>query len=75
MSKTNLTHARTCVYNVNYHMVWSVEYRRKVLDNGIDEETKRLFLEIAKEKDFIIHSMEVMPDHVHVFVSAHPKIS
>lgn len=75
MSKTNLTHARTCVYNVNYHMVWSVKYRRKVLDNGIDEETKRLFFETAKEKDFIIHSMEVMPDHVHVFVSPHPKIS
>lgn len=75
MSKTNLTHVRTCIYNVNYHIVWSVKYRRKVLDNGIDEETKRLFLEIANEKDFIIHSMEVMPDHVHVFVSSHPKIA
>lgn len=46
-----------------------------MLDNGIDEESKRLFLEIAKEKDFIIHSMEVMPDHVHIFVSSHPKIA
>jgi REP element-mobilizing transposase RayT len=28
MDKNGLTHARTCVYNVNYHMVWSVKYRR-----------------------------------------------
>ena len=32
MKKSNLIHARTCVYNVNYHIVWSVKYRRKVLN-------------------------------------------
>ncbi|MDD5957213.1 MAG: transposase, partial [Lachnospiraceae bacterium] len=25
------THGRTCVYNINYHIVWCVKYRRKVL--------------------------------------------
>jgi putative transposase len=30
---------------------------------------------IAKEKGFVIKSMEVMPDHVHVFISSHPKHS
>ena len=24
-------HARTCVYNINYHIVWCVKYRRKVI--------------------------------------------
>lgn len=24
-------HARTCVYNIHYHIVWCVKYRRKVL--------------------------------------------
>ena len=37
MSKTNLIHARTCVYNVNYHIVWSVKYRRKVLNSTIEQ--------------------------------------
>ena len=23
-------HGRTCVYNINYHIVWCVKYRRKV---------------------------------------------
>ncbi|WP_200894247.1 transposase, partial [Aneurinibacillus migulanus] len=31
MEKYTIKHARTCVYNVNYHIVWSVKYRRKVL--------------------------------------------
>lgn len=31
MTKENIKHARTCVYNVNYHIVWSVKYRRSVL--------------------------------------------
>lgn len=27
--KENLVHARTCVYNINYHVVWSVKYPKK----------------------------------------------
>lgn len=75
MKKNNLIHARTCVYNVNYHIVWSVKYRHPVLKGGIDDYLKVVLKEIADDKDFIIQSMEVMPDHVHIFVSAHPKIS
>ena len=75
MSKNNLIRARTCVYNVNYHIVWSVKYRRSVLEGGMVEYLKELFQEIAEDKDFIIHALEIMDDHIHVFVSAHPKIS
>ncbi len=75
MSKNNLEHARTCVYNVNYHIIWSVKYRKAVLKGGIDEELKEMFKQIAADKDFIIHTMEVMPDHIHIFASAHPKIA
>jgi putative transposase len=32
-----------------------------------------MFLKIAAEHDFEISAMEVMPDHVHLFISAHPK--
>lgn len=28
--KDNLKHARTCMYNINYHIVCSVKYRRKM---------------------------------------------
>lgn len=61
------------MYNVNYHIVWSVKYRKAVLKGGIDEELKEMFKQIAADKDFTIQAMEVMPDHVHIFASSHPK--
>lgn len=70
-----LVHARTCVYNAKYHIVWSVKYRKAVLIGEIDDALNQLLNQIAADKSFTIHAMEIMPDHVHVFVSAHPKIS
>ena len=75
MKKSTIKHARTCVYNVNYHIVWSVKYRRKVLTSEIEGYLKDLFQEIAQEKEFEVVMMEVgEQDHIHVFASAHPKI-
>jgi putative transposase len=72
----NLTHARTCVYNVNYHIVWSVKYRRKILNLEIEHYLQTLFQEIASKKGFIVSVVEVgEQDHIHVFASAHPKVS
>ncbi|TCP70381.1 IS200/IS605 family transposase [Baia soyae] len=76
MNKDTIKHARTCVYNVNYHIVWSVKYRRAVLDHEVEIYMKGLFQEIAVEKGFEVVMAEVgEQDHVHVFASAHPKIA
>lgn len=75
MKKKHLTYARTAVYNVNYHFVWCVKYRRKVLTGRIEDKIKQFFHEIAEKKGFLIKSMEIMPDHIHLFISAHPKIA
>ena len=71
----SLVHGRTVVYNVNYHIVWSTKYRRDVLTGDIEAALREVIAETAVEKGFIIKSIEVMPDHVHVFASAHPKIA
>jgi len=73
MKDSHLTHARTAVFNVNYHFVWCVKYRKKVLIGEIETKLKGLLLKIAVDNDFLIRNMEIMPDHVHVFASAHPK--
>lgn len=74
--KDNLIHARTCVYNINYHVVWSVKYRRKILSPEIEEYLKRLVHKIAEEKGFTVHLFEAGEgDHIHCFVSAPPKLS
>ena len=39
--KENLIHSRTCVYNINYHVVWSVKYRRKIITQEIETRIKQ----------------------------------
>ena len=71
-----LRHGRTCVFNINYHIVWSTKYRRKVLTPNIENRLKEILINVGKEKGFEIAEIEVgTKDHVHVFVSAIPKIS
>ncbi len=70
------THGRTCVYNINYHIVWCVKYRRKALKPEVAERLCKLLKEIGVEKGFTVVDCKVGEnDHVHCFVSAPPKIS
>ncbi|NSG41544.1 IS200/IS605 family transposase, partial [Blautia obeum] len=46
--KENLIHYRTCVRNINYHMVWSVKYLRKILNQEIEEYLQKLVQQIAE---------------------------
>ena len=73
---SELRHGRTCVFNINYHIVWSTKYRRKVLSSDIEKRLKEILINVGLEKGFDIAEIEVgNKDHVHVFVSAIPKIS
>lgn len=67
--------ARGCVYNIYYHMVWSTKYRKKLLVNEIAERLKELHTQIANKRGITLREQEIMADHVHLFVSAHPKFS
>lgn len=74
--KPSIKTARTCVYNCNYHIVFSTKYRRKVLTQEIEQYLNEVLQDIAKEKGFDIKQSEVgEQDHIHIFVSAHPKIT
>lgn len=66
------TSSSHCVYNLGYHIVFCPKYRRKVLVDGIDERLKELLKEKAQELEITIESMEVMPDHVHLFIRSKP---
>jgi len=55
-------------------LVWCPKYRRKVLVAPVDGRLKEVLAEIATEHGITIHTMEVMPDHVHLFVEADPTL-
>ena len=62
------------VFSLKYHLVWCPKYRRRVLLPPVDTRLKELIEEVATEHTMTIHTMEVMPDHVHVFVEADPTL-
>ena len=67
--------ANTSVSLVNYHFVWAPRYRRKILVGEVDRRFREILGEVAKELDVRILALEVMPDHVHLFVNAPPDLS
>ena len=56
-------------------MVWCPKYRRKVLVEDVETRLKELIKSACLEKQVDIIQMEVMPDHVHLFVKAAPIIA
>lgn len=60
---------------MNYHFVWCPKYRRRALVGKIKTRLEKLIYEKAKEDGCDVLRLEIMPDHVHLFISAHPNIS
>ena len=72
MNGNRWTKSKTVVYNIGYHLIWCSKYRRKVLTGDAETRLKELLAEKAGQIDIEIVQMEIMPDHVHLFVKATP---
>jgi len=66
---------QTTVSLINYHFVFCPRYRRKVLVNEVEKRFKEMLPEICQKIEVNIIALEVMPDHVHIFLNALPSIS
>ena len=63
------------VYDLKYHLVWIPKYRKDVLSGEVSGYLKEVFQQISEEYEFRIDTMEVMEDHVHIFVEVPPRYS
>jgi len=67
---------RHAKFLLNYHFIWIPKYRKYILDNP---EIKQLTLdtinELADTHNFEVLATEIMPDHIHLFISTLPKYS
>ena len=67
------SHAR---YDLWYHLAFSTKYRKKVFnDEKTRQETELLFREIAFHYDMEVSRIEVLSDHVHMTLTAPPRIA
>ena len=61
------------VYDLKYHLVWIPKYRKQILTEDVAGYLKEVFTHIAEEYGFAIDTMEVVEDHVHIFLEAPPR--
>ncbi len=66
---------RHAVYDLKYHLVWVLKYRRLALKDCLAKRLKKVFSEIADRDEFEIDTMEVKEDHVNPFLTALPRYS
>lgn len=68
-----VTHGRGYVYSIQYHIVWCVKYRHKILSLKIENRLVELLYQIARENDFQIIEINTDKDHVHILVNCSPQ--
>lgn len=62
------------MYLINYHLIWCPKRRKKVLVGNIKTRLEEIIRDVAKERNMEVLSLEILPDHLHLFVSSHPDI-
>ena len=60
--------ASHCKYLIQYHIIWCPKFRFSVLQDNIDVTLKQILQEICDNYKYHIKALEVMPDHIHIFV-------
>ena len=66
---------RGAVYSIKFHLVWCPKFRRPVLVGSVEERLRQLLKQKADELQATVAAMEIMPDHVHLFIETDPRWS
>lgn len=69
----NIHHGRGYVYSIQYHLVWCVKYRHRVLSGSVEDDLKQILLKIASDNDFAIQEIEMNEDHIHLLLECTPQ--
>jgi putative transposase len=62
-------------FSLKYHLVFCPKYRKPVLVSLVAARLKALLVQKADELHVTLHTMEIMPDHVHLFVESDPGMA
>lgn len=71
MALIDYIHGRTCVYNINYHIVWCVKYRKKVLNDDISNRLYILLSQIGQKKDLKLLNAKLEKTTIYIVLYRH----
>ncbi len=64
----------SAVWELAYHIVWCPKYRWH-LSSAVQSDLKDLIYFISKDHGWEVKELEVMPDHIHLFIGVPPTTS
>ena len=68
-----VTHGRGYVYSIQYHIVWCVKYRHKIITEQIENRLIEILSKIADDNGFQILEYNTDKDHIHLLVNCSPQ--
>jgi len=75
MSMERWKSGTNCIFNIGYHLIWCSKYRRPVLVGVVEKRLRKIMSEKAEFLGVNIASLEILPDHVHLFVKCKPTFA
>lgn len=64
---------RGYVYSIQYHIVWCVKYRHKILNVELETRLIELLNQISNDNNFSIVEINTDLDHVHLLIDCTPQ--
>lgn len=68
-----VTHGRGYVYSIQYHIVWCVKYRHKIITEKIENRLIEILNKIADDNGFQILECNTDKDRIHLLVNCSPQ--
>ena len=65
-----MSYSSSAVYEINYHIVWCTKYRKQDMNDELKQFLDDQIRTIADSKDWLLLEIEVMPEHIHLFITA-----
>ena len=64
---------RGYVYSIQYHIVWCVKYRYKIITPKIEKSLIEILQKIANDNEFSIVEVNTDLDHIHLLIDCKPQ--
>lgn len=68
------TNKNGIIYINQFHIIFSPKYRKPVLTGNVEKRLKEILYEEADKMNVDIKALEIMPDHVHMFIEFDPRL-
>jgi len=64
---------RGYVYSIQYHIVWCIKYRHKIITPKIEKSLIEILRKIANDNEFSIIEINTDLDHIHLLIDCKPQ--